>query len=342
MDLQHTTTGIFKINILSGIPHHCKSLIFLVPLLLSFSSHPGDNQGNFNHKNSLGMTQNALSPLIKPEELKSVIDKHDVILIDASNSPASKERYLKEHLDGALHVDLNKQLSDIKSDFAMGGRHPLPTPSQFAATLAEWGITPDSHVIVYDDKNAANAAARFWWMLNAIGHNKIQVLDGGFQAAVKAGFPVNADPVTAKKVSPYPAKDWKFPIADISLIDKASKDKSYVIVDVREQERYNGEKEPIDLIAGHIPNAVNVPFASNLNSDGSYLSSEALKLKYSKVFEGVDAEKVIIHCGSGVTACHTILAMASAGFEIPKLYVGSWSEWSRNDRPMETLKKEKE
>jgi thiosulfate/3-mercaptopyruvate sulfurtransferase len=193
--------------------------------------------------------------------------------------------------------------------------------------------------VVYDDKNGSNAAARFWWMLKSVGHKKVQVLDGGFHAAIKAGFPTSSKTEIPLKTEPYKIENWLLPLADIHEIDKVAQDTNFLVVDVRDEQRYNGEKEPIDLIAGHIPGAINIPFTTNLDSDGFFLSPEELKNNYSKEFGDRAAENIIVHCGSGVTACHTLLALAYAGLEIPKLYVGSWSEWSRNDRPIATSQK---
>ena len=138
-------------------------------------------------KHQPSMTQK-ISPIIKPEELKALKDNY--VLIDArAGAPDVKDKYLESHLKGALFVDLDHQLADIKPNAAHGGRHPLPEPQKFAEVLMQLGIGPTSHVVVYDDKNGANAAARFWWMMRSIGHEKIQVLDGGMQAAVAAGFP---------------------------------------------------------------------------------------------------------------------------------------------------------
>ena len=270
-------------------------------------------------------------PLISPNQLLNCYQTEELILIDASNNKDSKENYLKCHLEGALHVDLNSQLADIKSDFSLGGRHPLPTLTQFSNTLSNLGISKSSQVIIYDDKNCSNAAARFWWMLKSIGHEKVQVLDGGFQAALKAGVPTSNKIETPLKSELYPIEKWKLPLVAIQDVDKAILDDEFLIIDVRDEERYKGEIEPIDLIAGHIPTAVNVPFSTNLNSEGFYLSPFELKEKYLKVFNNRPSNKVIVHCGSGVTACHTLLAIASAVLEIPNLYVGSWSEWSRNE-----------
>lgn len=273
------------------------------------------------------------SPLIKPDELLSLHrDNQAFVLVDATN--AGHKKYLENHLEGALFIDMDTQLADIKADAAEGGRHPLPSVEKFSETLSGLGITPESHVVIYDDKNGANAAARFWWMLKAAGHQNVQVLNGGFQAAVKAGFSVTNKIKEPTKTAPYVIKSWQLPQADINMVDKASQDQSFMIVDVRDPERYNGEKEPIDLIAGHIPNAVNIPLTTNLDAEGFYLPPEKLKEKYSTAFKGIKPENIIVHCGSGVTACHTLLAIDAAGLEIPRLYVGSWSEWSRNNKPM--------
>lgn len=276
----------------------------------------------------------SFSPILKPYELLELSKNNDIVLVDASNGAGAFQNYKLQHLKGALYVDLNTELANIKDDLAMGGRHPLPTEQQFSDTLTDLGIAPSTHVVVYDDKNGANAAARFWWMLKAAGHAKVQVLDGGFQAAVTAGFPVSSQKENPLEKKPYKFERWLLPKVDMEEVDKLRNNKEFVIVDVRDYERYLGEKEPIDLVAGHIPGAINIPFSSNLDAKGFFLSPEELRLKYGKELGNRDAEHVIVHCGSGVTACHTLLAIAQAGLEIPKLYVGSWSEWSRNDKPI--------
>ncbi|MFE3866537.1 sulfurtransferase [Flavobacterium sp. LS2P90] len=284
------------------------------------------------------MNQNN-SPIIKPEELVALGRKSELVIIDASNGSGAKENYVAKHLDGALYVDLNTQLANINADVSIGGRHPLPKLEQFSETLTNLGITPKSHVVVYDDKNGANAASRFWWMLKSVGHDKVQVLDGGLQAAIKAGFPTSSKVEIPLKKESYKIDKWLLPFVDIHEIDKVSLDADFLVVDVRDEERYNGEKETIDLVAGHIPEAINIPFTTNLDSSGFFLSPEELRNNYLNKFGGKKAENVIVHCGSGVTACHTLLAIAYAGLEVPKLYVGSWSEWSRNNRPIATSKK---
>jgi thiosulfate/3-mercaptopyruvate sulfurtransferase len=284
------------------------------------------------------MNQN-ISPIIKPAELIALYPDKDLVIVDASNRIGAKGNYASQHLEGALYVDLNTQLANINADVSIGGRHPLPELEDFSKTLTSLGITPKSHVVVYDDKNGANAAARFWWMLKSVGHNKIQVLDGGFQAAVKAGFPTSSKIEIPLKKEPYIIKNWLLPLADIHEIDKVVQNPDFLVVDVRDSERYKGENEPIDSIAGHIPGAINIPFTTNLDANGFFLSPEKLKKNYLKEFGDKAAQNIIVHCGSGVTACHTLLAIAYAGLEIPKLYVGSWSEWSRNNRPIATSNK---
>jgi len=271
-----------------------------------------------------------LAAVIQPEEL-ILQGKNDFTLFDVS--AGSKVRYDELHLDGAFYLDLNTDLADIK-DFAVGGRHPLPSFEQFARLLGKYGVTKDTHVIIYDDKNGANAAARFWWMLKSIGHEKVQVLNGGYTAAVKAGFAVTADVPEAKSTTPYPITAWQLPLAAIDEVELAGNSDQYVIIDVRDANRFAGLTEPIDLIAGHIPHAINIPFTENLDAEGAFLASEVLREKYAKALAGYQTENVIVHCGSGVTACHTLLAIDYAGLEIPKLYVGSWSEWSRNNKKM--------
>lgn len=272
-----------------------------------------------------------ISPIIQPAELIK-LKSDEFILIDAS--AGSKERFDENHLAGALYIDLNTDLADIK-DFANGGRHPLPSLEHFSIALGKFGIAPNSHVIIYDDKNGGNAAARFWWMLRAIGHQKVQVLNGGFNEAIKVGIPTNNLNEKAENKKPYPIiSGWQLPIADMNEVETASKTGNQTIVDVRDANRYEGLTEPIDLIAGHIPNAINIPFTDSLDENGAFFNPKVLRKVLEMELEDLNPENTIVHCGSGVTACHLLLAMDYAGLAIPKLYVGSWSEWSRNDKDM--------
>ena len=273
-----------------------------------------------------------MNPIITPNQLIVAVQTNAIVLVDATNSPTAYQNYQQSHLQGALFVDVNTQLADIKDDVSIGGRHPLPTLEQFSKSLSELGITPETWVVVYDDKNGANAAARFWWMLRSIGHEKVQVLSGGIQAAIQAGFPTSSTVEVPTQVESYPIQDWQWPTIDLQGMDEMILKDNFVVIDVREPQRFKGETEPIDLVAGHIPGAINIPFTTNLDENGFILSPEELKEKYQKAFKNIDSDNRVVHCGSGVTACHTLLAMAVAGLSQPKLYVGSWSEWSRNNR----------
>lgn len=275
-----------------------------------------------------------LSPIIQVSELKELYKKNYLIILDVSNGKEAQTNYNQKHLDGALFVDLNIQLAEINEDVSKGGRHPLPTTENFSKLLSTLGITTNKHIILYDDKNGANAAARMWWMLKSVGHEKVQVLDGGFQEAEKQNFPINSNPVNSTLTEEYQIESWKLPLSTLIEVEKASNDKSNLIIDVRESARYNGEIEPIDLVSGHIPNAINIPFSTNLDENGLFLSPKIVREKYKNIFKNNAPNEIIVHCGSGVTACHTLLAMDYAGFETPKLYVGSWSEWSRNNKPI--------
>ncbi|MCB9339324.1 MAG: sulfurtransferase [Lewinellaceae bacterium] len=277
-----------------------------------------------------------MTPLISPAGLLSLRHQANFILIDARYGPNAKQAYAGQHLDGALFVDLDTDLSQKGNSAAEGGRHPLPPLDKFLHVLGRLGISPESHVVVYDEKNGALAAARFWWMLRAVGHQTVQVLDGGMQAAIEAGFPTNADKVELPEPTVYEVSHWSLPMATAEEVEQAAKAPNHVVIDVREADRFRGEREPLDKIAGHIPGAVNVPFFGNLDPSGKFLPADELKRKYSDILGETLPTGAIVHCGSGVTACHTLLAMEQAGLDLPKLYVGSWSEWSESGRQVAT------
>ena len=275
-------------------------------------------------------------PLISATELSQQMSSSSIVIIDARSGKDAFEQFANNHILGALHVDLDKDLSQKPTDAANGGRHPLPDIRNFGSLLGELGIHPDSQVVVYDDKSGANAAARFWWMLKATGHQKVQVLDGGLKAASAAGLPFTSEITVPNKLADYPVDTWKLPTISLKEVEKATMDPNSLIIDVREAYRYLGESEPIDLVAGHIPNAINIPYLRNLTSDGVYLPVQELVSLYKTALGERNPDQVIVHCGSGVTACHTLLALEQAGISGANLYVGSWSEWSRNNLPVAT------
>jgi thiosulfate/3-mercaptopyruvate sulfurtransferase len=279
-----------------------------------------------------------VSPLIEINDPR--LADPAIVLIDVRMGADGHQRYLAGHLPRAIFADLDKDLSTKPADPAFGGRHPLPSPADFAATLTRWGITPVTHVIVYDDKNAVMGAARLWWMLRAIGHDKVQVVNGGLKAAIDAGVALNTDEfLPTPAAAAYPIPSGFAGTVDIEEAGEAAQDEDRLVIDVREEARYLGRTEPLDLIAGHIPGAENLWLGKNMGPDGKYLPAAALEELYREAFGDVKPENVILHCGSGVSACHTLLGMASVGITEPKLYVGSWSEWSRRDLPISTEEK---
>jgi thiosulfate/3-mercaptopyruvate sulfurtransferase len=273
-------------------------------------------------------------PIIAAQDLAALMTDDNLVLIDARVGADIKSSFEKQHLAGAQFVDLEADMADRKANAADGGRHPLPPIERFTQLLGKLGIGIRTQVVVYDDKNGANAAARFWWMLRAVGHQNVQVLDGGWQAALAAGLPLSTGNENRLGKPAYPADNWQLKTADLQEVERAAANADSLVIDVRDAYRYRGESEPIDLVAGHIPGAINLPFIQNLDENGSFKSKSDLKKQFEPIFDKYAPDQIIVHCGSGVTACHTLLAMAEAGFEIPKMYVGSWSEWSRNDKPI--------
>lgn len=269
-------------------------------------------------------------PLISASDLHARISS--VRLLDARQDPAE---YAAGHLPGALHADLNHHLStasDPSHDPARGGRHPLPPLARFAAQLGGWGIGPATEVVVYDASGGGNAAARLWWMLRALGHERVLVLDGGLQAALRAGLIRTVDIPPADRLAPYPAERWRLPLADMNAVEALRQDPTRRLLDVRSAERWRGDSETLDPVAGHIPGSVNLAWNDNLDTDGRFKSPETLRAQYEALLGGTPVDRLTVHCGSGVTACHTLLALEVAGLSGATLYVGSWSEWCRSDR----------
>jgi thiosulfate/3-mercaptopyruvate sulfurtransferase len=261
--------------------------------------------------------------------------KPSCLLLDARRGA---ELFAQGHLRSALHADLDRCLSlagEPGQDPARGGRHPLPGPERWAAQLGAWGIGPDTWVVAYDGANGGDGATRLWWMLRAFGHARASVLDGGYQAGVAAGLGPETGSTQANPAPPYPGDRWLLPTVDLETVDRLRLDPAWKILDVRAAPRYRGEVEPFDPIAGHIPGALNLAFAENLEADGRFRSPEALRERYLAFLDGTPPERLVVHCGSGVTACHTLLALDRAGLPGASLYVGSWSEWCRSDRPRE-------
>ncbi len=260
-----------------------------------------------------------MSPLIAPGEVPTNARIFD-LRWSLADPDGGRNAYLAGHVPGAVFVDLDR---DLAAPPSMDGRHPLPDPSDFAATLGRLGLAPDDSVVVYDDSGGA-VAARLWWMLRAIDHERVWVLDGGFQAWQEAGFGVETGAVTPEPAHYPPPRGFSSVATRDDLRDR-------VLIDARAPERYRGETEPVDPKAGHIPGAINRPYMESLDSSGRFLPSEDLAARFSGL-----GDRPVVYCGSGVNSCHLALAMVAAGLDTPDVYVGSFSEWSRRDLPVET------
>lgn len=270
-----------------------------------------------------------MEPIVRPEALDP-----DAVLLDVRMGSDAHDRYLRAHLGGARFVDVERDLSGDTSEPARGGRHPLPPIAQWAATLGRLGIRPDSVVVAYDDAGGAKAAARLWWMLRASGHERVAVLDGGLDAAVKAGVRITSELPPWEPAPPYPVEAWSLPIASLEDVDVRRTDPDWRVLDVRSADRFRGRNEPYDPPGGHIAGARNVPLVENLDPYGRFKAPATLRALYEGFLDGVTPEHLVVSCGSGITACHTLLALERAGMPGAALYVGSFSEWSRNARPV--------
>ena len=264
-----------------------------------------------------------MGPLIAAETLAAGLGTARVI-----DARASRAAYDQGHVSGAVHADLERDLS-TPADPTRGGRHPLPSVARWATTLGRWAITPSTRVYVYDDTGGAIAAARVWWMLRAAGHEAVAVVDGGWQALGEAQAPIDSKAVVLEPSPPYPMDGWVLPTVALEELRARLDSGRGRLIDVRAAERWRGESEPIDPVAGRIPGSVNLPLSGNLDASGRFLPPDALRARYEAALGGALPEDAVLQCGSGVTACHGLLAMEHAGLSGAALYVGSWSEWCR-------------
>lgn len=263
-----------------------------------------------------------------------IADRDDIVLCDVRwylDGRSGHDAYLAGHIAAAIWVNLDKHLSAHGAPGS--GRHPLPTAQSFAASLGSLGIGPDDPVVAYDDLNGT-AAGRMVWMLRVLGHDAA-LLDGGLGSWTGA---VETAP-NVRTPCDYPVQAWPDgAFVDIDQAAAAGADPETVLIDARGADRFRGETEPVDPRPGHIPGAVNVPMTDNLGPDGRFANPQALRARYEA--EGVggagEANNAVVYCGSGVSACMDALAMERAGLGRPRVYIGSWSQWSHTDRPAET------
>ncbi|MDE2402933.1 MAG: sulfurtransferase [Burkholderiales bacterium] len=252
----------------------------------------------------------------------------DVLVLDCRFSLAAphagQQAYAQGHIPGAVYVSLDQDLSGAKT--GLNGRHPLPAPEAFNATLQRWGLRPDTEVIAYDDAGGM-FAARAWWMLRWMGHPRVRVLDGGWAQWVAQGGPVHTTP-TLRVPSDFKGRAQDAALVRVDQVQAHLGDRSAMqLIDARAPDRFRGENETLDPVGGHIPGALNRFFQLNLKADGCFKSPEQLREEFTALLAASSVGAVVHQCGSGVTACHNLLAMEHAGLSGTRLYAGSWSEW---------------
>lgn len=275
--------------------------------------------------------------LISTAELAQHLTDLDWAIFDCRFSLADPERgrrdYARSHIPGALYAHLNEDLSGPIIP-GVTGRHPLPPVELAAKKFSEWGIDGRVQVVAYDDAGGG-FAARLWWMLHWLGHDAAAVLDGDWRKWTSEGRVVSStlESRPARSFVPRPRADL---LITVTEVESKMHDAGYKLFDSRTTERYRGENETIDPIAGHIPGAINAPYPANLNLDGTFRSQTELRMRFTELLGDTAADHTAFYCGSGVTAPHNLLALKHAGLGDAKLYVGSWSEWITDPkRPIE-------
>lgn len=270
------------------------------------------------------------SSLISASELNAHLDDANWVIFDCRFSLANTKQgaaaYRHGHIPHARYVHLNNDLSAPVTAFT--GRHPLPDFTQLAKKLGDWGVRNNTQIVVYDDAGGA-FAGRMWWLLRCLGHEKVALLNGGLPQWLKQGYAL-----TTRLPTPKPAAFRGYLDDSLWLSARQVEDdlarRKITLIDARTPERYRGEQEPIDPVAGHIPHALNRPFQLNLDREGLFLAADILRQQFQQLIAETLPNQVVHSCGSGVTACHNLLAMEVAGLHGSKLYAGSWSEWIRD------------
>ncbi|MEO8779322.1 MAG: sulfurtransferase [Rhodanobacter sp.] len=266
--------------------------------------------------------------LIDPAEL-AALPRESVLIVDCrfelSDPPKGERDYHEGHIPGAVYASLDRDLSDLSRQAEGLGRHPLPLESAFNALLSRWSWRSGMQVVSYDAAGGALAAARLWWLLRLAGVRGAAVLDGGYAAWLAAGLPVAAGDSPARATTPL---SLHYDPSLLLLEHAAVRDGAAgQLLDARGAPRYRGDVEPLDRVGGHIPGALNRPFADNLGTDGRFKAPTQLREEFAAVLGDTASDHVVHMCGSGVTACHNILAMEYAGLHGSRLYAPSWSGW---------------
>jgi thiosulfate/3-mercaptopyruvate sulfurtransferase len=272
--------------------------------------------------------------LISAAELSDQIGNPDLAILDCRFSLAEPEwgrqEHLKAHISGAVFADLDRDLSGPKIP-GVTGRHPIPTIEFAAEKFSQWGIDDSAQVICYDSVGGALAAVRAWWMLRWLGHDAVAVLDGGWQKWLESSQPV-CNGFQERPVRHFVARTRPELLASTADVERLHMDPQTFLLDARTADRYHGENETIDPVAGHIPGAISAPYFDNMQPDLTFRSPAELRAHYQEILGGAPAESAIAYCGSGVTSIHDILAMQIAGLGEGRLYAGSWSEWITDPR----------
>jgi thiosulfate/3-mercaptopyruvate sulfurtransferase len=281
----------------------------------------------------------AFTLLVSTEELARHLTDPSWLVVGCSfllaKPDQAEQNYLEGHIPGAIYAHLDR---DLSSPIVPGvsGRHPLPSPDEAARRFGRLGIASGVQVVAYDSVGGALAAARLWWMLRWLGFDSVAVLDGGLLKWLAEDRPLQPGRETRPPVE-FIARPRPGMFVTTEQVERLRLDPAYRLVDVRTPERYRGETEPIDALAGHIPGALNLPYLENLSAASAFRSPAELRSLFQKLVEDTSPEKVVFYCGSGVTSVHSLLAMLIAGMGEAKLYAGSWSEWiAPRTRPVAT------
>lgn len=275
--------------------------------------------------------------LIEPQALAALLCEPEVAVIDCRFDLPRPEwgmsAYAEAHIPGALYAHLDRDLSGPITPES--GRHPLPDVETLSETFSRWGIDENVQVVAYDQSNGAYAS-RLWWLFRWLGHSHVAVLNGGFAAWQAEGLPhSNVQPTRGRRR--FTARPTQNSILSTQDVVAALGSDQMVLVDARAADRFAGKNETLDSVAGHVPGALNHPFAGNLDASGRFLSPDELRARWDQTLRGTNVENVVAMCGSGVTACHNLLALSVAGLPGARLYAGSWSEWIRDPgRPVDS------
>jgi len=265
--------------------------------------------------------------LISARELAAMLGDSQLIVVDVRHDLGDHQlgprKYAEGHIPGAHFLSVETDLAGPHT--GKNGRHPLPSVDAFVATMSALGVDATKQVVAYDS-GTSTYSARLWWMLRWLGHRNAAVLDGGFRAWEAAGLPISTD-IPVRKPAQFVPKVSESPV-DVDTLAQHRGEPDFTLVDARGADRFRGENETIDPVAGHIPGSVSRPFTTNLNKDQTFKDSATLRAELEQMLAGMNPGQIVHTCGSGVTACNNLLAMEHVGLRGSRLYPGSWSEWS--------------